>query len=41
MQELPICNTLDVMHVERNVSDNLLSHLFGERDMVEVRKDME
>jgi hypothetical protein len=29
------------MHVEQNVCDSLLKHLFGERDMVEVRKDME
>ena len=40
MQELPIRNTLDVMHIERNVSDNLLRHLFGEKDSLETRRDM-
>jgi hypothetical protein len=29
------------MHVERNVFDSTLKHLFGEWDIVEVRKDME
>jgi hypothetical protein len=32
---------LDLMHVERNAFDNLLKYLYGERDVVEVRKDME
>jgi hypothetical protein len=36
MQELPIQNTLDVMHVEQNVSNNLLKYL-----IVEVQKDMQ
>jgi hypothetical protein len=36
MQELPIRNTLDVMHVEWNVSDNLLRYLTKEKDTVEV-----
>jgi hypothetical protein len=29
------------MHVEWNIFDNLLKYLYGERDIVEVRKDME
>ena len=29
------------MHVERNISDNLLRHLFGEKDTLETRRDME
>lgn len=29
------------MHVERNVSDNVLRHLFGEKDSVATRQDME
>ena len=29
------------MHIERNVSDNLLRHLFGEKDSLETRRDME
>jgi hypothetical protein len=34
-------NTLDVMHVGRNVFDNVFKYLFGERDTLEVCKDME
>jgi hypothetical protein len=30
LQELPIKNSLYVMHIERNVSDNMLKYLFGE-----------
>lgn len=41
IQELPVRNTLDVMHIERNVSDNILRHLFGEKDSVATRQDME
>ncbi len=41
MQELPIWNTLDVMHVERNVSNNLLRYLTRENDIMEVWKDMQ
>ena len=40
-KELPLWNTLDVMHIERNISDNLLKHLFGEKDTVALRRDME
>ena len=28
------------MYIERNISDNLLKHLFGEKDTVETRRDM-
>jgi hypothetical protein len=38
---LPIHNTLDVMHVEWNVSDSILKYLSSERDTVEVHKDIE
>ena len=41
LQELPIRNTLDVMHIERNDSDNVLKHLFGGKDTLEMRRDME
>ena len=41
MQALLIRNTLDVMHVERNISDNILRHLFGEKDTTALRRDME
>jgi hypothetical protein len=29
------------MHVEWNIFDNLLKYLYGERDIVEVQRDME
>lgn len=38
---LPICHTLDVMHVERNASSNVLKHVMGEKDTVAGRRDME
>ena len=38
---LPIRHTLDVMHVERNVSSNVLKHVMGEKDTVAGRRDME
>jgi hypothetical protein len=41
LHELPIKNTLDVMHVECNMFDNVLKYLFGERNMTKVHKDME
>jgi hypothetical protein len=36
LQDLPIWNTLDVMHIERNVSKNI-----GDKDTIEVCKDLE
>ena len=41
VQALPIRNTLDVMHVERNISDNIMRHLFGEKDSTALRRDLE
>jgi hypothetical protein len=41
LQELPIWNTLDVMHVERNVSKSILKYLFGDKDTIEVHKNLE
>jgi hypothetical protein len=29
------------MHIERNVSKIILKYLFGDRDSIEVRKDLE
>ncbi len=29
------------MHVERNISVNVLKHLFGEKDSLGTRRDME
>lgn len=34
-------HTLDVMHIERNVSANLLKHLNGDKDTLACRRDME
>lgn len=28
------------MHIERNVSDNIMKHLFGEKDSLDTRRDM-
>jgi hypothetical protein len=40
-QFLPIRHALDLMHIERNICLNFLKHLFGEKDTVAVRQDME
>jgi hypothetical protein len=40
-QDLPIRNLIDVMHVERNVCENLLGFLFGSKDTAAVRRDLE
>jgi hypothetical protein len=32
---------LDVMHVERNINDNVFKHLFGEKDTLGTKRDME
>jgi hypothetical protein len=29
------------MHVEQNVNDNVLKHLFGEKDILNIGRDME
>jgi len=34
-------NTIDVMHTEKNVSENILKTLFGEKDTTKVRLDLE
>ena len=41
LQELPVRNLIDVMHVEKNVAENLLRTLFGEKDGPKVRADLE
>ena len=33
-------HTLDVMHCEKNVCENKMKTLFGEKDIVAVRNDM-
>jgi len=41
MQEHPIWNTLDVMHIECNILESILKYLFREWDTMEVHKDLE
>jgi hypothetical protein len=40
-QKLLRCTILDPMHIEGNISANLLNHLTGEKDTLAVRTDME
>jgi len=40
MQRLLIRHTLDVMHCEKNIAENLLNTLLGLKDGPAVRKDM-
>jgi hypothetical protein len=39
-QGLLICNTLDVMHCEKNITESLMKFLFGEKDTLKVRMDL-
>ena len=41
MQEMPVRHVLDVMHIEKNIAESTLKHLFGEKDTPESRRDME
>jgi hypothetical protein len=34
-------NILDVMHVKKNVSENISKYLFGDKDTIEVHKDLQ
>ena len=38
---MPVRHVLDVMHVEKNIAESILKHLFGEKDTPESRRDME
>lgn len=40
MQDLLIRYTLDVMHCQKNIAENILRTLCGEKDTLEVRLDM-
>jgi hypothetical protein len=40
-QFLPIRHALDLMHIERNISLNILKHLFSEKETAAMRRDME
>jgi hypothetical protein len=39
LQELPICHTLDIMHIEKNICDSILKFLLGEKDTPAVQED--
>ena len=41
MQDLLINHTIDVMHTEKNICENMIRTIFGEKDTVKVRMDME
>jgi hypothetical protein len=41
MQDMPIRHVLDVMHIEKNISEAVLKFVFGEKDTPESRRDME
>jgi hypothetical protein len=34
-------HTLDVMHCEKNVCENMLKTIFGEKDIMVVKRDMQ
>ncbi len=34
-------HVLNVMHCEKNLCENVIKIVFGEKDMVAIRKDME
>jgi hypothetical protein len=37
---LLLWHTIDVMHVEKNISVNMLGHVVGDKDTIAVRQDM-
>ena len=41
VQDLPVRNTVDVMHTEKNIAENIIKTLFGDKDTPKVRLDME
>ena len=41
VQNLPVRHILDVMHCEKNISENFLKTTFGEKDTPAVRADMQ
>jgi hypothetical protein len=41
LHDLLIRHTLDVMHCEKNLIEHLMNIMFGEKDTVAVRKDIE
>lgn len=41
LQDMPVCHVLNAMHIEKNISECVLKFLFGEKDSVESRRDLE
>ena len=41
MQDLLIQHTVDVMHTEKNIAENILKTLFGEKDTAKVKLTMQ
>jgi hypothetical protein len=41
VQDFPVRYTIDVMHTEKNVAENILRTLFGEKDNMKVRLDLQ
>jgi hypothetical protein len=39
--KLPVRHVLDVMHIEKNIAENVMKHLSGDRDTLATRQDME
>jgi hypothetical protein len=40
MHDLLVRNTLDVMHYEKNLCENILKTMFGIKDTMVVQKDL-
>ncbi len=40
-QHLLVRHTLDVMHCEKNICENMIKTIFGEKDTMALRRDME
>jgi hypothetical protein len=36
-----VCHVLEVMHCEKNICENILKTLFGEKDSSNVRADLQ
>ena len=41
VQDMPVRHVLDVMHIEKNISEAVLKFLFGDKDTAESRRDLE
>ena len=41
VQDMPTRHVLDVMHIEKNIAECALKFLFGEKDTLESRRDLE